>query len=87
MKTELPPNRVLLRNGRVLPASSTSNLSSRSAELESTNARLRAIENERNWRACEEDLKKYADEVREQNRVLEEMRLSGQQESVILRQK
>ncbi|KAG8198143.1 hypothetical protein JTE90_006895 [Oedothorax gibbosus] len=86
---ELPSNlsRVLLRNGRVLPASSTSNLSSRSAELEGSVVRQRSIENEHNWRACEEDLKKYADEVREQNRVLEEMRVSGQQESVILRQK
>lgn len=78
----------------VLRNSSTSNLdfkgseSAKSREFsrsrESSKSRL---EDDRNWRVCEEDLKRYADEVREQNRALEEMRLSGQQEAESLRQR
>ncbi|GFS29397.1 pleckstrin homology domain-containing family G member 4B [Nephila pilipes] len=43
------------------------------------------LDSEGNWKVFDSELKKYADEVREQNRMLEQNRLVVQQETVNLR--
>ncbi|GFR25936.1 pleckstrin homology domain-containing family G member 4B [Trichonephila clavata] len=58
-----------------------------SKELQSSSSQLSKtkLDTEGNWKIFDSELKKYADEVREQNRMLEQNRLVVQQETVNLR--
>ncbi|GFY64876.1 pleckstrin homology domain-containing family G member 4B [Trichonephila inaurata madagascariensis] len=58
-----------------------------SKELQSASSQLSKtkLDTEGNWKIFDSELKKYADEVREQNRMLEQNRLVVQQETVNLR--